>query len=178
VSNAIFSLARAFWEICFLRRGPQDLPASESLMWSTLAVYTVAGLIILSFDYAAGAAIPGTIADALFLWGSTALLLRLYGRPLRTRQTVTAMAGAGVVLSLLALPIIAWWNYGEAQNVDVAVPGMLWLLLLGWSVVVSARILQQALSSSFFLGLTIALTFILIDQWVISLFLPHPPTGS
>jgi len=141
-------------------------------MGVTLAVYASAGLAILSFDFPPPWAVLATAADAAVLWAGTALLLQFFKHPRRTTQTVTALAGTGLVISLLALPIAFWLTYGHAHDMDVAVPSLLWFLLFGWSVFVTARIFQQALSTTFTTALLVAMAFIFIDQQIINLFLP------
>lgn len=171
-------LARLFWDICLFRRGPEDAPASRSLMTATLFVYAAAGLVILSFDYDASAAIPATLIDTLFLMASAVVLLLLFRRPHRMRQTITALAGCGALISALAIPLQAWRSYGIAHHLDVSMPELLLLGLFGWIVMVNARVFQRAIESNLTTAAIVALVQIILSQQLINLALPVTTGGG
>ncbi len=174
MTNSIIILGRAYFDLCLFRRRPQDLPASQWLMGITLAVYAAAGMVLLSFELETRSALLAALADLLLLWGGTLLLLQLFRHPRRSTQTITALAGAGLIITTLALPIAFWLTYSHTRGFDTTLPSLLWLLLFGWNVFVTARILQHALSTSFAIGLLIAFAFILASQQVIGLIVPAP----
>jgi hypothetical protein len=177
VTNALMALARLFWDICLFRRGPEDVPASRALMSINLLVYASAGLVILSFDFDASAAFPATLIDTLFLMASAVILLLLFRRPERMRQTITALAGCGALISVLAIPLQGWRSYGVANNLDVSIPELMLLFLFGWIVMVNARIFQRAIDSSLMTAATIALVQIIVSQQLINLVLPSTTGG-
>ncbi|MGQ0658266.1 MAG: hypothetical protein ACT4NU_09255 [Chromatiales bacterium] len=175
--NAILALARAYLDICLFRRGPQDLPASQWLMGVTLGTYALAGFALLSFEFAPHLALLAAVADAGVLWAGTVLLLNLFRHPRRAAQTVTALAGTGLIITVIAIPLAFWLTFGHAPDSDLAVPGVLWLVLFGWNVLVTARVLQQAFSTSFTIALVTAIVFIFLSQQAISVIVPEA-TGT
>ena len=84
----------------------------------------------------------------------------------RFQQTLTAMAGCGVLLGLAAMPLLA-----VAQQEPIpAFVGLLWLALLFWSLAINAHILRHALSVPFGIGLVLstlyAITVFMLVQWL------------
>jgi hypothetical protein len=153
-------LIKLYTQIAVLRRGPQDLPTSALLMVLTIAAYVaVAALLInvlppVSVDDAKGAAEalngwPGLLLlDALFMYLWYAALLRLFGRPERTLQTVSAVFGFRIVLALpLFLSNWLWARFAHdpAWNVPIGIMGV---VVLVWQITANARIVKSALEVS------------------------------
>ena len=101
------------------------------------------------------------------------LLLYLLNKAARINQTLAAMAGAGSLLGLVAFPLILMQG---PQNVDGAAPialSLVWVALLVWNLMVSAHILRHALSSSFGMGLAVAILYLLISTQFVVTVLPQ-----
>ena len=94
-------------DICLLRRGPQDLPYSVSL----LAVVASAWLVLqLGVAVARAAPLDGVFAGAalelMFTLGALNVILTLRGLRNRFVQTATALLGCTLVFILLNVPIL------------------------------------------------------------------------
>ncbi len=137
------NLLSLFWDICLLRRGPQDVPHSRAL----LAILVLAGflvdLLFFTWQAAFAHALAFVAASLAAMVGVITVLLGGLGYRRRVVQTLTAMLGAGLVFSALALPALI------AVSVAPAIRGPMVLLTLAlnlWSLVVTAHILRHALS--------------------------------
>src|SRR5258706_10228210 len=101
-------LLRIFTQLAFLKRGPQDLPASVFLLVAlglvTLALYGIAGSFLdLELDKLIGsAALMMTLTMLL-----TGAMLSLASRPHRFLQTAIAIAGAQLVLTPISCLFLA-----------------------------------------------------------------------
>ncbi|WP_006787769.1 hypothetical protein [Thiorhodospira sibirica] len=157
------ALIRPFFEIIFLRQGPQDLPASRALLALCLLLYILLGIVIASPFYGLQQAIVQSVLEvsllALLVW----LLLRLRGMAARFTQTLTAFSGAGVLLGLLTLPLVYSLLGAEARSTEQipALASLTYLLILGWLLGVYGHILRHAMN---FQGLApgVALAIVLI----------------
>jgi hypothetical protein len=147
-----------FWDIVRLRRGPEDLPASRTLLVVTIVTQALLALAI-------AAALPPIPAQAqaadhsiallllditvVLLWGWA--LLHVVGRVERFLQTMTAVFGCQLVLQPLLAP--AAWAM-EFYNKDPAwsMPAALLFTVLGvWGLIALARVLRSATGWSNFL---------------------------
>lgn len=168
-------LFKLFWDICLLRKGPQDLPASQELLKLCLIAYAGSGLLNLWLglgDTGHGTALLLTIVDVGLLMGLCHAVLQLMGLLERYVQTLTALTGTGTLLQLIVMPLGLWYQRELAANGATDMPALLWLLLLVWSVAITAHILRHALSVSFGAGMLYALGYLMISWTLADLLLP------
>ena len=114
----------------------------------------------------------GLLDSALLVVFIQSLLLLLQ-RNARILQTLTAMAGSGCLLGLIALPLVLWGQPSEAEE---QVSGLLlyaWLLLLVWNLLVAGHILRHALSTSLAIGIGVALLYALFSMQLVAVLFPY-----
>ncbi len=121
-----------------LRRGPQDVPHSPTLLLLALVPYALLGSALAAFAIPGERALLYGPAEATLLAGLVYAVLWVRRQPARYVQTLTALVLAGVAFNLLSLPLTALARPRNGL-------GLLILLLVGWSFAVSVHILRQAL---------------------------------
>lgn len=145
----MIQVIRLFWDICKLKANPQDLPKMQYLLISTI----LAGIIVDSFSAAilisklTKLEITQTVVVYnLLLLLSVYLLLKLLGYSARGAQTVTAIAGSGLFISLVLLPALLVLNTANEATKSFA-----YIILIDnvWRILVNAHIFRHALSISF-----------------------------
>lgn len=161
-----------FLAICVLRKGPQDVPASEVLLRLCLAVYVAIGVVVGLMELSVPAALAHAGLELALMLGITWALLWMRGLGERFQQTVTAMAGSGVVLGVLALPVIGWLLHAHRHDTDASVPSLLYLALLVWRVVVIGHILRHALAVQPLLGNALAVGYLVVTVVIMGWLFP------
>lgn len=152
------ALMTYFWRLCRLQTGPQELPASWTLLGLLLLLHLAIGWLL--------ERVSGVGGDALMLAaGSTAvmvvlinLLLAGAGHPRRAVQTVSALAGSQVLIGL-----VAWLLHFLLNGVGEGGLLVPQLLLMAWSFVVTAHILRHALSTSLGWGMVATLGYLFLS---------------
>ena len=179
MDSAIVALFRAFFAICLFRAGPQDLPASSFLLGVTAALYTLGGAGLGLFELPATSAVMGALCNTIGLAALTYIALLLRGYASRAVQTVTALCGTGLVLTVLALPVSLWLGASASGGSAPALAQGLWFGLMVWDVFITAHILHHALSVSFPLGLVLSTAYIwfLANLAVLVIAATGPPGG-
>jgi hypothetical protein len=136
------ALLRTFVEICLFRLPPQVLPDSRFLLGLTVIVYAALGVLQMLVDgmrwlptLVIGILDPLLLAE--FIW----LALYFRNRKGRFRQTATAAFGTGVVLTLVAIPVLATAGALGAGPFT----GLLVWVIFFWGIAVLAHILRHAL---------------------------------
>lgn len=137
------SLIGLFWDVCLLRRGPQDVPYSPALLGALLVAGVAVDLVFFSWQAPLANALAFVSASLGAMLTVISLLLGGLGYARRIVQTLTAMGGAGLVFSALALPALVLVLLIPALRGPLA---LLMLVLNLWSLVVTAHILRHALS--------------------------------
>jgi len=161
-------------DICLLRRGPQDLPASAFLLYLALVAHTVSGFLLSVGNHPPGAAVMAGVTDTALLALLTLSLLYMNGQGARVPQTLSALAGSGTLIDVLALAPTYWLAGAQAGNDDRAVPVVLLLLLVVWSLVVMGHVLRHALSTRLFVGVVVAVVYYGIAVSVQDALFPLP----
>ena len=162
--RALFEL---FLDICLLRKGPQDMPASPMLLQLTLLSYGISGILIPLLDVSLTLSLLLTGLDLALLTSLAYGLLALRDYRPRFVQTLTALLGTGTLLQLLALPLLFLL---KQETVDASAPAwlvLLWLGLFIWGIVIMAHILRHALSTSLGVGVLYSLAYVLL-YWNLS----------
>ncbi|OGI51073.1 MAG: hypothetical protein A3E57_02035 [Candidatus Muproteobacteria bacterium RIFCSPHIGHO2_12_FULL_60_33] len=162
---------RILLNICLLRASPQDLPASRLGMLAALAAYAAAGVLgvldVLTFENAVLAA----AVDTLLLAAVTHLVLPWRQLENRVTQTLTALAGCGALLSLLA-----WATSGLTR--EWLPPAWVWAPFLVWYTLVFGHVWRHALSITLAAGVAASLLYLILSMGVTGLFMnPVPATN-
>jgi hypothetical protein len=121
-----------------LRRGPQDVPYSPTLLLLALVPYALLSSALAGFAMPGGRAVLYGPAEAGLLAALVYGVLAVWRHRARYVQTLSALLLTGVVFNLLSLPLTA---LARPENGL----GLFILLLVGWSFAVSVHILRHAL---------------------------------
>ncbi len=160
------TLLLLFIDLCRLRRGPQDVPASRFLMMLTAGGYFVIGLAVSLLEQPPGLAILSAAVDTLMLAALAWLSLWIIGKTARFTQTYTALAGTGILFGLMGWPLVAF-----LQGLPQGQGSSLSLLLLGlviWNIVVIGHILRHALGLMMWAASGLALFYVYLSIRVMS----------
>ena len=169
----MLSLFRVWFDICLWRAAPQDLPASGILLSLSLGCYALVAMLVSLGSYGLAGAIQLALLDLGLLAVFVASLLYLQGKTARINQTLSALAGTGSLLGVLALPLVWWVQPGQQPEQVPVLMTLLWLLLLVWNLLVMAHIIRHALSSSLPVGLGVSLLYVLVSMQVVAALFPQ-----
>jgi hypothetical protein len=139
------------FEVMRLRIGPQDMPAGRHLAIGLSLAYVAQGFIadrLLGEPDNAPRSLLAITAQYLIVM----TLLNWKSLSARIPQTITAMAGTGLIFGALSLFLVSQANPGQNQPALALV----WFGLFIWSIVVDAHIYRHALSITMSLGVLVA----------------------
>jgi hypothetical protein len=159
------SILAAGFETCVgivrFRKGPEDLPASTSLLAAALAGAVLLRIALLSIPTAETGINPAVVM--LLDFGITLLCvfvaLRAAGHSARLLQTITAVFGAQVVLAP-ALFASRWMlaTYYEQPGAMGGMARLFYVVVSVWMLAVLVRILRSATGWPLFACVLLALT--------------------
>ena len=153
-------LLQLFWEICLLRAGPQDLPASHSLLGLALVAYVIINILVATtFLPQASTIVFATTVDTLLLISLSWLILWVRMLTNRWNQTFTALAGTGCFFQLIIWPLSQFQPQVEGGDRAFILPSLLMLAILVWNLIVFGHILRHALSTSLMNGTLLAVIY-------------------
>ena len=164
-------LLKTFLDICLLRANPQDLPTSRVMMFSALLAYGLADVVGVLDTLPVESAMLAAAVDTLLLVASVLLALRWRQLENRLPQTLSALAGGGALLSMLA-----WVTAGLTR--EWLPPAWVWAPFLVWYVLVFGHVLRHALSITLPVGVAVSLLYLILSMGVTGLFMnPAPVTN-
>ncbi len=163
-------LFMAFFDICRLVKRPQDIPASNNLLALCSVVYVLLSILLAGLSQPLDQAILAAIVEIALIMLFTMSLLRATGKSARWTQTVTALVGTGIIISIIAFPIYILIGVGEFNSLESNTGQSISLLLLAalacWNIVIMTHILRHALEVNFAIAMFLAITYI----WIIFSF--------
>ena len=147
-----------------LRGGPQNMPSSWPLMIFLVAAYLAQNLITgqqLEDESAAAKSLLAICLQVVVLGG----LLYWRRHTERFSQTLSALAGVGVVFNTITWALLAQSDPTSNQPVLA----LTWFAVFIWSLFVDANIYRNALSVPLAIGmlvtvLTLAVSYVLIEM--------------
>lgn len=163
-------LFKLFWEICLLRRGPQDVPAAHVLFWPLVIVGLIVDLLIAVNFVDFQSALPMIITSTVVLFGVVIVLLYISGYGNRILQTLTALVGTGLIFSLIRLPLMLIIKLVPGNTGTF---GFIEIFILVWGLVVIAHILRHALSIQLFLAAALTFGYFMLSYQLVNYFIPQ-----
>ncbi|MET0013918.1 MAG: hypothetical protein ABW088_09725 [Sedimenticola sp.] len=166
-------LLNVFIDICLLRAGPQDLPASGFLMLWTAVLGLITGTIVIVGDFGGPAnALMAQLMDLVLVVVLLRIGLEFTGLQARFVQSATALFGTGVMVNLVSMPLQLMIGEDPAASPLGQIGVLLFLFLAVWAIVIIAHILRYTFQITFLGGSALAiLYFFLINGLVQALFL-------
>tara|TARA_R110001606_G_scaffold395213_1_gene567025 strand:- start:11388 stop:11921 length:534 start_codon:yes stop_codon:yes gene_type:complete len=143
--DAAMNIILRYIDLCRLKAGPSDMPASNKLLKATLLAYFLLGIMISRIDNAWNVSVISSLTDTLFMMAAIRLMLYFKDLQARYQQTLMAIAGAGIILDLIGLPLMSWLNQIDKVEQGTSIALLLMIALMFWSLMVIAHIFRQAL---------------------------------
>lgn len=165
----MYVLIQFFVDLARLRRAPQDLPASASLLGlSALLSVTLGALNVVPVFGDLHAALGANLLDLVLSLAMIVLLLQLRGHPARWQQTATAFFGlgalAGAIVMMVRVPAEALGARELAAFVE--------LVVAVWLHVAFGHVLRHALGVPLLAGVMIVLSYSVLSFNVIARVFP------
>jgi hypothetical protein len=155
-------------ELCLLRLGPQQLPASPALLLVSMLLNLLVGvLMVMAANLGLMEAFAQSIFEIALMLGVLYLGLKSYNKLTRFNQTASALMLSGLLLGLLSLPLVTWNHRSQSAE-----SGLLLLLLIFWSILVLGHILRHAFSVPLNVGIVVGVAYTLLSWNLIALFFP------
>ncbi len=164
-------LTKMFSYMCLLKRQPQDIPASRELLTLTVGIYLLLNLLLAALDKTVTNTLLAGLVDTAFLLVFVYLLLLLCRKANRWSQTVTALAGTGILFGVLLIPLVLTLPDSNPMTSMEQIFYLLLYVIIIWYVVVMAHIFRHAISSSFVVGVFVSITYMLIGVLIEFTFL-------
>lgn len=154
-----------FWQLCQLRRGPEDVPYSVQLLVLVTLLDVALGVTgqVLAQPERLRLALSLTVLavamDAVALWG----LLAFKRLSSRWVQGFTAIVGIDLLLGLVALPLTLLSLVAEPKSFMIGIIVVSQMLLVGWNIGLRGFVLHRTLNIGMLQGNMLSLALFLLN---------------
>lgn len=162
-------LVKTLFNICLLRKGPEDLPCDMSIMMFLIGVSFAVSVWLGTIIYDPQMAGLSSIAGLFFSFVFAKLLL--LKNPERFMQTFCAMMGTVTLINLISVPVVYPLSNEELNENLVLFFGLLSFALFIWIIVVYGFIFSRAIASTLGNGVAISVGYALLSIMILQLFL-------
>ena len=145
------SLFNGLLGILRLQSGPQDLPGSWSTTLPLVAAFLMLGTLVGQQLGEEDSAAVNLAATAL-QYAAVIVMLAIRKHPERLPQTLSALAGVGMMFTVLSFMFLSQADPDRQQPVLL----MAWFGVFFWSLIVDAHIYKNAFSITMAQGMLIA----------------------
>ena len=161
VSNAKV-LWQFFFDMCLLKKNPQDLPDSTFLLQLLIVCNIAINFVINIATTSLPVALALSVLAVLLVYSFTRLLLWTLNFSSRSRKTLIAIFGTDLVIALPAIGLRYWLHWLETHNLQSDLAIILWILVFIWNLLVTAHILRHALDKPFGVGVIASIGYTVI----------------
>lgn len=162
---------KLYLRICLFLSAPSDLPYSPVSLALTLLAYFIVGLMLLGAQHGPLQVLAHIAVEISILWGLSYLVLKLQKRLSRLLQTLSALAGSGLVVSLVMMAVMVALGDLDATTEPTPWELRINLALLFWNLAVISLIFKRAFEVSTLAAGFIAFNYFLLYELVVFNFL-------
>jgi hypothetical protein len=163
--KALVELTR---DLCWLRRGPQDLPFSPRLSLLLFALACLADALLAGVVMQESDVLPRVLVGNALMVGLPWVALNIAGLNARFVQVAGALSMVSIAFAFLIFPILLLnaFDTSPKDSITRVLAALVYLALLGWYVVIEGHVLRHALKLPLVVGIAIAVIFELVNLQV------------
>lgn len=169
--SVIYLLLGKLVDILLLRRGPQDLPASSSLLAILILCNLIVGILLFSSQQEGNPESLQSVVDMGLTLIMYTAVLHLRGVRERVVQTLTAFTGTGLLLTLVLFPI-SLLLASEGDGLFLSAGQLMFMALLIWSLAVDGHIFRHSLNTSMLVGTSCAVVIFIARVYILESIWP------
>ncbi|MEH6504588.1 MAG: hypothetical protein V7682_11870 [Cycloclasticus sp.] len=166
------TLARLFFDICLLKKGPQDVPDSSDVRIMVFISYLVAGSVLISSGLPWSDAVYQTVIETFLVAFFMYVLLLFFSLPNRFKQAITAIYGSGTLITTLSIPFVFWLDALIKSEESTGVAGLAVFVVVSWSFIVMGHIIRETIQKSMAISLLLTFCYLYLSYQVIIMLFP------
>ncbi len=159
--NTLFYIVKLVFDICLLRRSPEDLPYSNIFLILVVILSAIVSILISSMIYDFTLVVMATIAGLFFSFVFVKVLL--LKNPERFLQTFSAILACVTLINVLFIPFIYVFVTMSLSDTAKVFIGLVRFLFLIWIVMVCGHIFSKATMSGRGSGIGLSIIYLIMN---------------
>ena len=166
-------LASYFIQLVKFQIAPQDIPKNDQYLIVILILYFMLSAFTCQLYMNRDDVVSVALLDTGIMLLFTYVCLWICGFINRWSQTLTAVAGVGCTIGIIALPFMIVTHQITDNDAIKSFIGMIMLLLLIWNLMVNAHIFRHAFSVHYVGGIAISIMYFLLMNSLVLVITPE-----
>jgi hypothetical protein len=164
----------AYVRISFFKASPEQLPTSKACTIKAFLVYCAVNLWLLDIHSSALDVLVKIAVEMGLLTVFLKIGLMLTKKPERFEQTLSALIGIGMVISLISVPIYYLFipQFLQQQDISQTVINIT-LVLLVWNLAVISHIFKRSFEISTLMAAVVAFNYLIFFEMIVISLLPE-----
>ena len=158
---------RCYLRISIFIDSPSSLPAGMACIPLTLLVYVITGVWWLADVQGVTAVLVQICLEVGILYAISFMVLKFRKKTERVLQTMSALIGSSLVISLVSMPVLSLLPEAPGENEINALTLQVNLLLLFWNLAVISLIFKRAFEVSTIAAGFLAFNFFLLFELIL-----------
>jgi hypothetical protein len=155
-----------YFKMCLFQSSPSNLPFNPKTIVLTLLAYVVVGYTLLHNERSLPSIALQIFVEVGILYSISYLMLRLVRKPERLIQTLSALVGVNLVVSLITIPVFYLAPSPTPDQMD-PVSYQINLILLVWNLAIISLIFKRAFQINTLLAGFLAFNYFLIYDFIL-----------
>ncbi len=167
--KVFFTCSSVYVRLCLFLASPEQLPANVLCAIKAVIIYSAINIILLDSHTSAFEVIVKIVFEISLLAGIVFYGLKIAKKPERFLQTMSALIGVGMIISLISTPLylLITPEFKHTQEISQAVINIT-LILLVWNLSIISFIFKRSFDISTFNAALISFTYLFLFQVLIS----------
>lgn len=158
---------KIYLRMCIFISSPSQLPPGLACIALTFVAYLVVGLLWLADQQGIPAVVTQVGLEVSILYAFSFIILKFRNKIERLRQTMSALIGSSLIISMVSIPILSILPEAPAEDQINALTLQVNLLLLFWNLAVISLIFKRAFEISTIAAGFIAFNFFLLFELIL-----------
>ena len=158
---------KIYLRLCLFMSSPSSLPAGLACIPLTLLAYLAIGLLWLAEEQGVPVVVTQVVLEISILYAFTFIILKFKNKIERLSQTLSALFGSSLIISMVSIPILSVLPEAPAEGQINGLTLQVNLLLLFWNLAVISLIFKRAFEISTIAAGFIAFNFFLLFELIL-----------
>ena len=158
---------RHYMRMSLFTSSPANLPYNPYVIVLTLAAYLAIGVLLLGDRRSFGSILAQIGIEVCILYTITFIVLKVLNKPKRLMQTLSALIGVSLCVSLVSLMVTSALPLSEDPEQVNPIALQVNLLLLFWNLAVISLIFKRSFEIRTVLAAIIAFNYFLIYEFIL-----------
>ncbi len=156
-----------YLKMCLFQSSPSNLPFNPKTIVLTVLAYILVGYTLLASERSLLSITAQIFVEVSILYAISYLVLKLVKKPERLIQTLSALIGVNLIVSLVSIPVFYLVSPPTPDQLAGSMALQINVILLVWNLAIISLIFKRAFQINTLLAGFIAFNYFLLYEFIL-----------